>query len=94
MKSKIPFITNINDLNDFLKNSFQSSMSISETHIQLFNKPEDKKSEIYNFFQDNIKNTYFLNDVVFIEENKNKFNKKKIKQEIPKDLSLILPIKR
>jgi len=85
MKAKIPFITNINDLNVFLKNSFQSSMSISNTHIKLFNNKKDKESEIYRFFKDNIKNTYFLNDIVFIEENKHKFNKKIIKQEISKD---------
>ncbi len=94
IKSRIPFITNINDLNIFLRNSFNSSLNIWNTHIELLKTKGLQKSEIYNFFKGNIKNKYFLNDIVFIEENKHKFQKKKLKNEITKNTSLILPIKR
>ncbi len=94
IKEKIPFITNINDLNIFLRNSFNSSFNIWWTHIEILSSKDAKQTEIYHFFQDNIKNKYFLNDVVFIEENKHKFHKNKIKNEVNKNTSLILPIKR
>jgi len=94
IKEKIPFITNINDLNTFLKHSFNNSLNIPNTRIKLFNKKSEVKNEIHLFFEDNIKNTYFLNDIVFIEENKHKFHKEKLKDEIGKNTSLILPIKR
>ena len=94
MKAKIPFITNINDLNIFLRNSFNTSISITGAKIILFDVKEKKKSELYNFFEGNIKNRYFLNDVTYIEENKHKFDKKKLKNEIEKTSSLIFPIKR
>jgi len=94
IKERIPFITNINDLNMFLKHSFNNFLNISNTHIELFNEKSSVKSEIHLFFEDNIKNMYFLNDIVFIEENKHKFHKEKLKHEIGTNISLILPIKR
>ena len=94
IKEKIPFITNINDLNAFIKISFNNKLSIWNTQIQLFNTQLSRKTEIYSFFQRNLKNKYFINDVTFIEENKHKFNKQKIKKELKKNTSLILPIKR
>ena len=92
MKAKIPFITNINDLNIFLRNNFNRSLSVWNTKITLANKQGG--SELYNFFEGNIKNKYFLNDITFIEENKHKFNKKKLKKEIEKSSSLVFPIKK
>ena len=94
IKSKVPFITNINDLNTFLRNSFNSSIWIWNTRIDLFGKNHDKKSEVYNFFHENIKNKYFLNDIVFIEEHKHKLNKKALKDQIWKSTSLIFPIRK
>lgn len=92
IKKQIPFITNINNLNYFLWLKFKDLFKIKNVNIHIFNK-DNKDLEIFNFFDKNILNDLFINDIVFIEENKYKFDLNNIKKEIEKEIFLILPIR-
>lgn len=92
IKKKIPFITNITDLNYFLWLKFLNVFKIKNVSIYIF-KEEDQELEIFKYFNKNILNDFFINDILFIEENKYKFNLNKINKEIEKDTFLILPIR-
>ena len=91
LKKKIAFITNIHDLNYFLWKEFSQLFKIKNVSIQLCDE-ECEKNEIYDFFNKNILNNLFINDIVFIEENKYKFDINKIKEEIDEEIFLILPL--
>lgn len=52
----------------------------------------DIKTELQKYFENDLSDKIFINDVVFIEEKKNKFHKEKLLSEIPEDAFLILPI--
>ncbi len=49
-------------------------------------------TELKKFFQKNDAHTIFINDIVFIEENKSKFDKKTINSSIENEVFLIFPI--
>ncbi len=91
LKNKIYFISTLDKLNIFLSKSFYILFKISNVNIKLFTD-KSKKLEIYKYFTKNIFNNIFINDIVFIEENKHKFNIKKIKKEINKNIYLIFPL--
>jgi hypothetical protein len=57
----------------------------------LFNK-ESKNSELFNYFSKDISRNIFINDIVFIEDNKYKFNFKKLEKEVTKGAHLIFPM--
>jgi len=89
LKKEIPFITNLSDLNKYLETKFKKIFNVKYLEIKL---NISKSSEINKYFSENKLNTLFINDTVFIEENKNKFNYK-LKEEINSDSYLIFPIK-
>lgn len=72
-KENIPFITNLYDLNKYLLKESNNKFFIKYIKITLFSESDNEK-EIYKFFSNNIKNDIFINDIVFIEENKDKFD--------------------
>ena len=79
-------------LHSFLKPSFQDVLSIPYFHIIL--TPESKVAfpEITQFFEKSLEKDVFINDIVFIEENKNKFNENILPRELNKESALIFPI--
>ncbi len=89
LKKEIPYITNLSDLNNHLEVEFQKNMKLKYITIWLF---WSEKSELYNFFQQKNKLNIFINDIVFIEENKNKFDEKIIRSEISDKSYLIFPM--
>lgn len=91
LKNEIPFISSIDDLNSFLYNRFNNSFKV-KCEIVLCNKENRDYWEIRKFFSKEKLNNYFINDIVFIEENSNKFDKVKILKEIKKDYYLVFPI--
>ncbi|MDD3302583.1 MAG: HAMP domain-containing sensor histidine kinase [Candidatus Gracilibacteria bacterium] len=91
LKNEIPFISSIDDLNSFLYNRFNNSFKV-KCEIVLCNKENRDYGEIRKFFSKEKLNNYFINDIVFIEENSNKFDKVKILKEIKKDYYLVFPI--
>jgi hypothetical protein len=64
---------------------------INNTEIVLKNNNLDL--EIFKFFDKNVINDIFINDIVFLEENKNKFNLNKIINEIDKSTYIIFPMR-
>jgi len=52
----------------------------------------DHKNEIQRYFENSLTDKIFINDVVFIEEKKNKFNKDQLLSELPEETFLVLPI--
>lgn len=91
LKKKIAFISSINDLNEFLKTEFVSIFNTNFVNIKIINKNE-KVQWLEEYFSRNIFKQVFINEQVFIEENKNKFNYEKIKQEISKKSCMIFPL--
>ncbi len=91
-KDMIPFITSLKELNNFLSENVKSNFGINYINIKTFNNKSSKKLEIEKFFAKNIFTEVFINDIVFIEENKNKFDKNIIKKELNKNISIIFPL--
>lgn len=90
LKKSIAYITSIQDLNIFLSNKFDTIFRIKEVKINLYKNKNS--SEIYNFFTKDLSRDLFINDVLFIEENKHKFNIEKLNKEIPNSLYLVFPL--
>lgn len=91
LKESIAYIKTFWDLNIFLENQFKHLFKIKYIKIELFTK-NDRKKEIYKYFIKDISRSLFINDVVFIEENKYKFKEDKLLKEINKDSYLIYPL--
>lgn len=91
LKNEIPFISSLQDLNSFIKNKFLNLYKIKYSEIIIFN---DLNSyiEIKNYFRKENLNDILINDIVFIEENKNKFDKEKILLGLDEDVYIILPL--
>ena len=89
LKNYIPYIPNLRKLNKFLKNNFSLLFKIEYLNIKLF---KSKKSELYKYFSKDIYRNIFINDVVFIEENKYKFDTKKLEKELAQGVHLVFPI--
>lgn len=90
LKRKIVFISTFNWLNNTLKIELTNILKIYYVDIKLTNSNNLKW--IKDFFTRDYSNNLFINDIVFIEENKNKFNYKLIKTEISKDSNLVFPL--
>ena len=90
-KKYIPYILNVDDLNKFLEKHFFKLFKIKYIKIQLFNK-KDNELELYKYFTKDKSRNLFMNDIVFIEENKYKFDFKKLKKEINNNVYLIFPL--
>lgn len=88
-RDMIPFITNINDLNIFLLKEIKKQFNIDFINVKLIN---NEKDELIIFFRNNLDSDVFINDIVFIEENKNKFNYKKILNELNKKTFIVFPL--
>lgn len=90
LKKEIPFITNLSDLNDFLKVKFHNFLKVN--HIEI-NLNKEQKSEIIQFFENwSNNNNMLINDFVFLEENKNKFNIDLVSQQLNPKTLLIFPL--
>lgn len=90
IKSQIPFILDLKLLNQHLKIFSDSNFKVKHTHI---NKSLENYSELLKYFNNNIKNEIFINDIVFLEENKNKFNIEWIKNELSNSIYLVFPMR-
>jgi hypothetical protein len=85
----IPFITNVQDLNNFLLSESKTRFNINYINLKLIN---NKQSELYNFFTKNLQADIFINDIVFIQENKNKFNYNNILKELNNKVAIVFPL--
>ena len=90
LKNYIPYISSLDELNNFLKNNFYWLFKIGHVKVILFKN--NKKSELFKYFSKNISRKIFINDIVFIEENKHKFDLKKLKKEFDDSVNIIFPM--
>lgn len=91
LKKEIPYITNFSDLSQFLENKCYQLCKIKYVEIKLLSN-KTKFNEFKKFFNDDGLNDIFINDIVFIEENKNKFSKNKLLKEVHPESYLIFPL--
>lgn len=71
IKVQLPFITNLEQLNRHLNNEFSSNFNIQ--HISLHTDISKYSKVVLQYFNQDAGRKYFINDIVFLEENKNKF---------------------
>ena len=93
IKRRMFFINDFSKFKDFLSLEFKSKMKIKDVTITLVNNRNSKKlSELINFFKKDLARTFFINDLAFIEENKNKFNAKLITKQVSEKTFIIFPL--
>ncbi len=91
LKSEIPYISNLPDLKSFLMLRFNQLFKIKYTDIILLDE-KNNYNELIKFFKRDNNKGIFINDYIFIEENKNKYDKKLIIKEINSESYLIFPL--
>lgn len=90
IKKKIIFSSDFNSLNNFLNTEFANRINTKYVNIKL--------NKYYNlewlekYFIKNKSYNLFINDIVFIEENKHKFDSNKILEEISGKSYLVFPL--
>ncbi len=87
LKYNISSITDFHHLNNYLAGEFWKIFKTQFFKLQLY---KDCYPELKKYFEKDYK--YFINDFVFIEENKSKFNKNTILKNIDEEGFLIFPI--
>lgn len=91
LENRIRFILDRKKLINFLKSESNRLFKIKSIDIVL--KIDSKDKEIFDYFYNNPQEKFFINDLVFIEENKNKFDYEKIKPHLSDNYYIIFPIK-
>jgi len=91
LKKYIPYIQNIIKLNNFLEIKFKHLFKIDYFEIKIFSK-KDKNLELYKYFSQAISKDLFINDIVFIEENKYKIDLDLLKKQVDSRVYLVFPL--
>jgi len=92
IKLEIPYITNITSLNRYLLSQFEFQLGIS--HMFINTSPENNEDFILHYFRREAQREYIINDIVFLEENKNKFWKHQYQKNSISHIYIIFPIRR
>ena len=66
-------------------------LKIKLCEIRIF-EAHHEISELQRYFESDLTRKMFINDIVFLEEKKNKFNKELVLKELPEDAFLVLPL--
>lgn len=90
LKQNISLITDFQKLNPYLEKELKHIFKTNYCRLELFEN--FSHDELKNFFQKDNGMKFFINDIVFIEENKSKFDKKTINSSIENEVFLIFPI--
>lgn len=90
-KENIPFISNLDDLNIYLTKEANKKFAVKHFKLFLFSG-DNLDNSIYKYFTSNLKNDVFINDIVFIEENKKNIDIENIKNSIDKNIYIVFPI--
>lgn len=89
---KISFIQTFTKLNLLLTKEFKSRVGISDAYIIPKTDLLENHAEIMRFFSQERQHEFLLNDYVFIEENRNKFDKETISSEMDKKIWIYFPL--
>jgi len=84
------YIHNQKELNTFLSSEIKKIFKIEYCEMKIFPK-KWAQTELQRYFENDLSDKIFINDIVFIEEKKMKFDKERLFREIPKEAFLILP---
>ena len=87
----IAHATSLQELNTYLGNEIKRIFKTKCSEIRIFDTIS-KKTELQKYFENDLSDKIFINDIVFIEEKKTKFNKERLLREIPEEAFLILPL--
>lgn len=90
LKEQIPFFIDFDSLQNHLRNFISKNFNVNYVNINLTWYADN---QINNFFNFRNTNDIFINDVVFLSENKYKFDLEKLKENINSEVYLILPMK-
>ena len=92
LKKKISQITDPEELNQVLNEDMYKLFKCYSASIYLYSSDEHKTSELRKFFFDEELQRIFINDIVYIEQNKKFFNIEAIRKDIPKATFLLFPL--
>ncbi len=91
MRAQIPFLKSSWKLNSFLETQFSKEMRIWD--VKVFTGDNlSEMSEMVQYFKHDWAYHFFLNDIVFIEENKHKFSQSKILKQLDPNVTLYIPM--
>ena len=91
LKQAISDTTNIEHLNKILQWWIRNIFKTNFSKVFIFDDTEEY-AELRKYFSQSLWEKVFINDFVFIEENKTKFNKNLILKNLDKDTMLVFPI--
>lgn len=89
IRKNLSYFYDIKEVNRFLSSEFWKIFHTNFAEISLF---ETHKTQCLKHYFDKYKNI-FINDIVFLEENKNKFEAEKILFEIHQNTYLVFPLR-
>lgn len=91
LQKRISYSNSIQELNIILNSEIQKTFKTNYSEVCLY-EWDTQENELKKYFENINNQKVFINDLVFIEENKNKFDKVKIIWYIPHKSFLIFPI--
>lgn len=91
LEHHISFITNRDELNHYLHSEIQKIFKTNFSEIKIFCE-YGEKTQLQKYFENELSEKIFINDIVFIEEKKTKFQKEILLKEIQKEAFLIFPL--
>ncbi len=91
LEKNISFLTYFPDLERYLRTEIKGIFKTSFCQLQIF-PVQENKNDVQKYFENSLTDKIFINDIVFIEENKNRFHKDTFLSWLPKESFLVLPI--
>ena len=91
LEQNISYLTSFPELESYLSMEMKRVFKTNFCVLKMFHAL-DEKNEIQRYFENNLTDKIFINDVVFIEEKKNKFDRDQLLNELPEETFLVLPI--
>lgn len=90
LQNQVKYVTDVDWVNNLISSSLKSKYNIK--YVKASCLKSNSNSALIEYFL-KFNTSFFLNDIVFIEENKHKFDIEAINKEINKKSYLIFPIK-
>lgn len=92
IQTHIPFLKDVDELNNFLSDRFKQELSIKYIEVITWERL-DEVTQLSTYFRRD-HSEIFINDRVFIEENRHKFDADKIMDELDPEIQIYIPIYR
>ena len=73
LRNNLITLKSLDEVNHLLSNFLQKNLNVKYSSIEFQNLDDTKNIPIIHFFQ-NSKESFFVNDLLFIEENKNYYH--------------------